>query len=522
MTLKTTRRRFLEFGASGFGLAVAGFPGLCRPASAAGLRSRYLINLQSFGGVDSAWGHSPMLVRDTNGLSTAQLVNFYGVYPGAPRFPDNLAKPMGNGVLGITMNAFTSSELNRMAILRGMMAEGSHDVGNRMMQNGHLSGYAACFSTIVADALARSPDRLRPLHYVQITNTPADFRSQVGFFHGPGIPLNIADAPTWSKLSASDPNNPANSAQLKELLNTSIEALATTTGGALAANSSRKLFTEDFVTSYSAADSIIGKNYAQSAAFLACLERYKAAVLTDLNALLLGSATKPYTSEVLKNYPAFANVTATGLEAALNGEFGPGGLSNVVFPFALADFLVTSDLSAVVDAPIPGGDFHDFNERDMLRSAANMACLRALINRLASVPAPGETGKSLLDQTLIVYSTEFDRQVARTVNASANSTRPGTNHGSTSSAILAGYRVKGNKIVGGRATGSGGQFGAIDEAFLSPLPIDVTTGDPIATGEYYAQRSLLPTVLEIFGLSVPSQQKTEMVSISAIIKPDTT
>ena len=522
MTLKTTRRRFMQFGASGFGLAVTDFAGICPPARAAGLRSRYLINLQSIGGVDSSWSHSPMLVSDTRGLTEQQLVNFYGVYAGVPRFPDDIAKVMGNGFLGITMNAFASSELARMAILRGMVAEGSHDVGNHMIQDGHLSGYAASFSTIVADALAKNPDRLRPLHYVQITNTSTEFRSQVGFFHGPGIPLNIADSATWSKLSTPDPKNPANSAALKGLLNTSIGSLASTTGGALTAISSRKLFTEDFPTAFSSADLIMGQNYAVSPAFTAALERYKMAVLTDLSALIFGGTTKPYIQEALKYHPAFKTVTTTSLEAALAREYGVSDLKTMVFPFALADFLITSDLSAVVDVRMPGGDFHDTNDRDMLRSAANMACLRALIKRLDSIEAPGETGKSFMDQTLIVCSTEFDRQLARTVDSSTNALRPGTNHGTTSSVILAGYRVKGSKIIGGRATGSGGQFGSIDEAFLGPLPINATTGDPDASGNFYSQRSVLPTVLEIFGISVPSQQKTEMVSISAVIKPETT
>ncbi len=521
MTQKTSRRRFIQFGAAGVGMLVTNFPGSREAKAASATRSRYLINIQNLGGQDSTWTHSPMLLSDTAGLSTAQLnAEFYGVLPNKLRYPDSLAKPFGNGYLGVSMHAY-SAELAKMCVIRGMVPEGSHDVGNRMIQDGHLSGYAASFSTIVADALAKAPDKLRDLHYVQITNSSADFRSQVGFFRGAGLPLNIADAATWDKLSATDAKNPATTAALRNSLNLAVEGLANSTGNALQIKSSQNLFKNDFNLAYDSANSIMGMNFATSTEYVAAVKRYKDAILDDLRALIFGSDTKDVIRAALKFHPNFATFSETGLEAALKANFNVQSLEAMVFPWALADFLVTSDLSAVVDVPAVGGDFHDLNDRDFLASACNMACLRALINRLSSKNVP-EGGAKFIDRTLIVYSTEFDRQVARSVLSTANAKRPGTDHGYTSSCIMAGYRIRGNKIVGARGTGPDGQFGALysptSPNFLAPLPID-ENGNPNAAGELITQRSILPTVCEIFGVSVPAQQKTEMESISAIIKP---
>lgn len=521
MTQKTSRRRFIQFGAAGMGMLVTSYAGSRQAQAATGTRSRYLINIQSFGGQDSTWTHSPVLFRDTKGLTDAQRNEmFYGVLANKLRFPDSLAKTFGNGYLGVSMRNY-NAELAKMCVIRGMVPEGSHDVGNRMIQDGHLSGYAASFSTIVADALAKAPDKLRDLHYVQITNSSADFRSQVGFFHGPGLPLNIADAQTWDRLSATDAKNPATTTALKNALNNAVVGLANSTGNALQIKSSQNLFKDDFNLAYDSANSIMGMNFATSTEYLAAVKRYKDAILNDMRALILGSDTKTVIQEALKFHPNFATFTDAGLEAALKANFNVQSLEAMVFPWALADFLVTSDLSAVVDVPAVGGDFHDLNDRDFLASACNMACLRALINRLSTKNVP-EGGAKFIDRTLIVYSTEFDRQAARTVLSSANEARPGTDHGYTSSCIMAGYRIKGNKIVGGRGTGPEGEFGFLytpnSPNFLAPLPID-EDGNPDASGEKISQRSILPTVCDIFGVSVPSQQKTEMESISAIIKP---
>lgn len=516
MTQKTSRRKFIQFGAAGVGMFVTNFAGVTRPAKAAGTQSRYMINIQSFGGQDSSWTYSPMLVKDLDGLTDEQKKKFYGVVTDAPRFPDALAKPFGNGYLGLSMRNF-SSELNRMAVIRGLKPEGSHDIGNRYIQDGHLSGYAASYSTIVADALSKGNDRLRDLHYVQITNTSADFRSQVGFFHGPGLPLNIADSATWDKLSATDAKNPANTAALKAQLDTAMKGLASSTAAALQVKASQTLFNEDYVLASDSANAIMGMNFSASAEYKAAVARYKDAILADMKVLILGDATKDCVKEHLKNHPNFATLSEATLETSLKANFNVASLEAMVFPWALADFLVTSDLSAVVDVPTWGGDFHDFNDKDFLASACNMACLRALLNRLASKQVP-EGGASFLDRTLVVYSTEFDRQVARSVLSTANVNRPGTDHGDTSSVVMAGYRIKGNKIVGGRMTGPKGQFGSLREPFLLPLPVNAN-GDPDAAGDFISQRSILPTVCEIFGISVPSQQKTEMESISAVIKP---
>ena len=57
------------------------------------------------------------------------------------------------------------------------------------------------------------------------------------------------------------------------------------------------------------------------------------------------------------------------------------------------------------------------------------------------------------------------------------------------------------------------------EPYLNPLPIDAQTGQPSVNGVNISQYSALPTVLEISGVAVPSQQRTEWTSVKPAIKP---
>jgi hypothetical protein len=140
-------RRHL-FIASGLGLSVwLPVPGFYRASgNSTGRKRRHFINIQGFGGWDSTWHHSPMLERDTAGLSVDSIkANFLGVYD-QPRFPDDKAL-LFNGKsdqkLGVGMSAFTSLDHSAMLIWRGIDSQASHDIGNRYNQCGSLSGYAA-------------------------------------------------------------------------------------------------------------------------------------------------------------------------------------------------------------------------------------------------------------------------------------------------------------------------------------------------------------------------------------------
>ena len=520
MRTRMDRRQF--FKASSLGLGTVGIigygiaPGQLLASTSPVRRSRYLINLQGFGGWDSSWHHSPVLVKDTAGLSAADLTNqFYGVVANATRFPDSQAIAFANGFVGPTFANYSSADLNNLLIWRGLVAEGSHSVGNHLIQNGHPSSYASSFSTIVADALARAPDYPRTLHYAQLTANTAAFDSGPGLMHGPGIPLNIPNTSSWAALSAADPNDPVADPKLKALVDSTVNNLAGNVSGAQL-NATRNLFQGDFLTGYTDASLLTGHNYATSSAFTATVATYHKAVVDDLSALLFSSASASALRDAIALMPGLP-AAAANVEAFLVQTIG--NLDSLVFAYALADFLITNDLSAVVDLPMSYGDYHDRNDADLIGVAVSLACLKTLLRKLQATPLPNGQSGSFFDATLVVVSTEFDRQVARTVNNPAFSNRPGTNHGSTSSVIMAGYGVNNGKIIGGRGTGPNGIYGGTGMPFLQPLPVDPATGEPNASGVLASQRAVLPTVLKIFGLSVPSQQQTEQVPLPAVIKP---
>ncbi len=514
MSNPINRRRLVQVGGFGFFLASSPFGvGSSLFSSDAKKRSRYLINIQCLGGWDTSWHLSPVLHNETNGLSAQEIeADFFGVV-GQARFEDQHAISFGGSYLGPAMNAFKKSELSELMILRGLQVPGSHRIGNGIIQNGHQSGYAASFSTIIADALSKAPDYPRLFHYVQCAENSNEFQSQIGFYRGSGVPINIANSTVWQQICAPDVNDPLKRDQVKQMVSKSVNDLSGMTEN-FKLNQSKHTFEKTFRSAFNASEKIKTANFAANPKFLATLTRYEQAVIDDLTSIIFASPAAARIKLALAKAPGFPTTTG-GLPEYLLKKLG---LKELVFPFALADFLITNDLAAVVDVLAPSGDYHDTNDMDFLKSSAGLACLRCLIKSLQGSVAPDESG-SLLDSTLIVYSSEFDRALARTVNNPAFMSRPGTDHGQTASVILSGYGVNGGKVVGGRGSGPNGTYGGVGKGFLEPLPMDLTTGNPIATGDYASQFSILPTVLDLFGVTVPSQQKTEWGRIPVVRRP---
>jgi hypothetical protein len=486
--------------------------------AAATRKRRHLINIQGFGGWDSTWHHSPMLERDTQGLTDDQIkANFLGVYD-TPRFPDDKAPTFcgrNDQRLGVGLSAFTAQDQNDILIWRGIDSKASHDIGNRYTQCGSLSGYAASYSTLIAKALAMSPDYLRPLHYVQTTGTPVDFRSQVGFVTGAGVPINLPSNTDWIQLSATDPNDPIATQALKTRFGTMFDKLMTPSGMKPA---SAKKMTDEFGPSYDAAETVRNKNYGTSPAFLQIMESYKQAIIKDVAHVMFNAPGSPFAREGLKDFGTRLPTAAGGVGAFLTTHFG-GTLDAIVYPIAVAQYLVTQDLSAVVDCTVRFGDFHNSNHVDFLQVVVATSALRKLLATLRTTPVAAGSSESLLDVTTVVMSTEFDRTVNRYPQDPAGA--PGTNHGATVSMILAGYGVNRGKIIGGRGSGPAGTFGGLGAAnrFNGPLPIDLTTGLPSGSGTLVDNGTIHPTILKIFGLIQPSQQFIGAQTLNAVIRP---
>jgi hypothetical protein len=74
-------------------------------------------------------------------------------------------------------------------------------------------------------------------------------------------------------------------------------------------------------------------------------------------------------------------------------------------------------------------DGHAQNDYEFSLSLVKYSMFQALMRRLKAVPCPGTLGKSYMDQTTIVTTSEFDRTAALTVGAAGQT--KGTNHGDT-------------------------------------------------------------------------------------------
>src|SRR5262249_51961209 len=136
------------------------------------------------------------------------------------------------------------------------------------------------------------------------------------------------------------------------------------------------------------------------------------------------------------------------------------------------------------------------------------------------VPLP--QGGSLFDATLMIMHTELDRMPYIEPAPGGSYSGPGTNHGFSASAILAGYGIRGGTVIGDVHPGPFLQgFGDPKAQYMQPLPIDPSTGLPKPLdqgGRVQTVKAIFPTVLGIFGAQVPMEQLTEFSAVQAVIK----
>jgi hypothetical protein len=242
------------------------------------------------------------------------------------------------------------------------------------------------------------------------------------------------------------------------------------------------------------------------------MARYLKDLTDDFVAYFL---TNPHLVAAFNTYPGFPT-DASSAATFVNSRYGAS-----IYPFAIAEFLVKNDLSAVVDIPTRGADYHFTNHFDLFDAFFTWTCHKSLMRALAATPIADGCSESLLDRTLVVHSTEFDRSMARGLESPAGGLTIGANHGTTATFVLGGYRVNGGNMFGHRMTTPGGTLGGITGSelyFNGPLPLDPQTGQPSSSGVMYSQRALAPTVLSLFGATIPSQQVTEQRAAGFIEK----
>ncbi|RYZ73526.1 MAG: DUF1501 domain-containing protein, partial [Proteobacteria bacterium] len=482
----SSRRDFFKtlakVGACGIvGASALGVPG-SRVARAITAERKHFISIAAMGGWDSYLGHQAMLTSHLGNLPVDDYTDLRSGSTLTRRFrEDHIARvddPRGGPrYMGpLWDDARMDDIFDKMAIWRGLVKEAEHDIGNNLLHHGSLSSYAASFSALIAKDLAL--DYPRPLHYVQVSTTTEDLHMGSGLIDSAyGIPTHIPDMATWQSLTN---KSSSNSDYRRAFVTSAVNNLSTTSITQALTSPGASVF-EAFRNSYQGSLKVRDTNYASSSEFSAIVAKYKAAATDALN--------------IAKSAGRYPTVSAIDVGNVINSN------SSLFFGYALAEFLTVNDLSAVVVLPTPTGDNHEFDDNHYVNLALTYSCFRTLVQNLAKAQDVTRPGSSLLDCTTICMETEFDRTYDCSFLDASNRSRPGTNHGSSTSVIFAGARIQTGRVIGDVKTGATGMYAAFDEQpFANPLPIDPTLGTPSQNGVLFSQRALLPTLLSMFGI----------------------
>lgn len=533
---------------------------VARAATPAGKQRRHFVNVGSFAraGWDSYFFHQGLVSADYVPIQNSTWMNDFCTYTlryqdaQAQQFGGASGPSLGQGMCLMlpAMAAISRSDsffvgapnfkvnLGDLLIWRGMTSTSAHGIAGHMVQEGALSSYAGSYSSIVSVQLSQAPDYLRKLHYVQAASSPAAMSLQSGFITGYGIPVNIGDIATWTAMTGMATAAPGSMAALVQAATAQVNQLAA--ARTYSVPQSQQTYAS-YSSAYTSFLSVAGSSYATSTAFTNIMQRYNA-VLTRVLSIIAPQMFSPGPSGQSSNY-TYANLASqtASFNASSNANcitqecyggiptYVADYLQAQVFGFALAEFLITNDLSAVVDVPYQLPDCH----QDMMSGVVYLTVAYILylefLNGLKSADAGMGDGSTVLDHTTVIFQTEFDRESnpSSTV-AGPPPNSPGTNHGVTTSVLLAGYGVQlsGNpsapRFVGdvmtGRYNNAGFNLtpGSYGPYFL-PLPID-SSGNPSPGGTVYDPQCILPTICQIFGALVPPQQFTGQPICTPILK----
>ena len=505
---KVDRRKFLETSLVGVGATVGasmlGIPGhAMRIARAVARRRRHLIYCAGFGGWDSYLAHQSLLSADAKGLAMDSADSLQAGSRLTLRFSDadltRMNDPKGGPrYMGpVWQDSGMNLVQDDVLVWRGMAKEGEHGDGNAILHMGALTNYAASSAALIAQDLAL--DYMRPLHYVQVSNSPTDLAMISGLLSSAAsTPINIPDLASWVSITSDGTSGAENFR--RSFIGDSIGRLSRNLSSALTAPGAAAY--SSFAQAAVDTRAIRGTNYGTSKSF--------ADILTDLRAVRDDVINKAIAA---KRFMAFGQ--PNGRANVLGGQ----NYESTLFGYALAYFLIANDLSAVVALPTPTGDNHDFDDNHYLNLTVTFAFYRHLIEKLKGVENPDIPGTSVFDCTTLALDTEFDRQYVCSYLNALGSGRPGTGHGNSTSVILAGKGIAMGRVIGDIQTGPAGPYSSFtSNPFTLPLPIDFATGIPDADGMMTSQRSMLPTILAAFGVGLPIEQNSGFTAVPAVIK----
>jgi len=496
---------------------------------------RFFINIHNRGGADSMWFHNYSTSADLSaslGGNATAVGNSY-----VDRFNPSLAiqHPSNpNYLMGIGMSMFNASDYANMAIWRGISPDGSHDIGNRIIQCGQFTNYAAGFSSLISMALAQTSAPL-PLHYAEAAASQSAAWTWPGLLSGYAIPVNLPNAASFAGLTSFLPNELVPSSRL-QMVSSAIQAISAATDSVGFRLSSSKSYFDSFLASYQGMTQVYGTGMGSSAAFLAIIAAYQTAAINALN-----NFYNTYGSSVVNASPSYGNhfqgafgslgsdmavpltgaLTFAGIASTALGQ----NIAQAAYSFALAEYLVINGLSRVIDVGpfCLNFDGHSDNGSELVNLLVKYSMLQAIIRRMGNAAitgtVPGTASHNYLQHATIVMTTEFDRTPF--VDEELSGTYPGTNHGATASVIMAGRGVNVGKVFGDwmPAQGAYGKYAAFASAasYAGPLPVDPVTGAPSPSGVIWTSKAIFNTVMAIFGVAIPGEQITGAVPFAPII-----
>jgi hypothetical protein len=523
-----SRRTFLENSLkSAAALSLVGSASIREAAAAAstvGAR-RYLVNFMVWGGVDTCWWfdnvpfryisdvsrvYIPGMTPD-NGAITMDLgqtfrdpvgnifANFKQKNSGVKwdqRHPDSFlrAHPVTpHRYLGPGLSGFSNADLSSIAFVSGIQqGGGGHFLGNRYIQTGTSGKATPCFSALIAQHLASQ--YVRPLHYVQIANNPDELYNQPGNLIGPAMPIQIPKMSAWQQITSFSPSDLDSSR--RAMLSATLDRLSNQIGSARLRKATSRSLYSSFFNSFSSAATISQGGAAASPEFTSTLAHYRQFLhgAGSATAGILGSSE----GHVFRSWFSNRLLPSGSLASSLYNE-----LDQLAFQLAMAEYLIVNDLSAVIDLPTLGLDYHNDSAGEAGRVLGIMMGFRELMRRLKAQPYGSG---SLFDCTTFALHTEFTRSPFLNHEATEFSIAGSGHWEGWTSMMLAGAGVSGNKMVGGYMTSPT----AIDSPYrgnnlevFSGLPINPASGLPDfgPNGRMMTTEQIFPTLLSIFGCS---------------------
>jgi hypothetical protein len=544
-----------------------------------GLKRRHFVNLIASGGWDSSWHHNTFssvhLLEHPDAKVSFSPYGFdfehrHKTYRYTSKCSSTDETELGTHPTGARLgpamaSAMLTSDWSRTLIWKGLTHPGFHGNNNRYILQGNTSTYAISSSGLISAALAQV--ERKPLHYVLMNQDPADLFTQLAMAEDAAVPICLGGLTDFATFTSRNTDEPTDAGVLAEIQAT-VEKLTVDVLAKRAKQASSQAVARAYGASLEGTQAVYGSNLSTDPELLYLKKYYFQEGLKSLGGLIdiggmrdransikhpANSALTyrdllqgfkdavsfysliPLTFEAYQASPSSFNLgdintnPSTVPSICWSNEKAIGRLRSQAATYALADFLIRRNLSAVVDVPGWQGmiDAHGGTDENYMEELVSMHISQSLFfamqRSFQSISVP-EQGGTLLDCTLIALHTEFDRFAYHetigdtdALKTDKSAVRAGTNHSNSASLMLAGYNIAGGRVVGGVHEGPGmlTSFSRIN--YLDPLPIDPNTGAVSSSGSLINILSIAPTLVDAFGTTLPPQQVTEYPLVPAVL-----